>query len=267
MRLQDKVVVVTGAGSGIGQALCEGLLARGARVAAVDLRQEGLDETAQLLHAGTRLSLHAVDITDQPAVEALPEAVLAHHGVVDGVINNAGIIQPFLPFAEMDDASIERVINVNLMGTIHVVRAFLPLLQARPVAHLVNVASMGGFMPFPGQTLYGASKAAVRLLTEGLYAELVDGPVSVSLVLPGAVDTHITENSGVSSPTPEAAEDSAMKPLPAKDAARIILDGVEDDQLHILVGRDARALWALQRLAPDGSIRFIQRQMKKMMGS
>ncbi|TNE91092.1 MAG: SDR family oxidoreductase [Deltaproteobacteria bacterium] len=267
MRVRDKVVVVTGGGSGIGRALVTALLERGARVAAVDLNQEALDETAALLGAGDRLSLHVANITDKATVDALPEAVIAHHGAVDALINNAGIIQPFVPFAELDDKAIERVLDVNLYGTIRMLRAFLPWLSARPEAHIVNVSSMGGFMPFPGQTMYGASKAAVKLLTEGLYAELADTSVSVSVVMPGAVDTHISENSGVTDMPGGDPENSSLKPLPAPEAARIILDGMERDRLHILVGKDALALFTLMRIAPQWSIRFIQRQMKKMLGS
>lgn len=267
MKVRDKVVVVTGAGSGIGRALARELLDRGARVAAVDLRQEGLDETAAQLDAGDRLSLHLGDISDKAAVQALPDAVIAAQGCVDAVINNAGVIQPFVDFVELDEAVIDRMIDINLYGTLHMCRAFLPHLLQRPEGHLVNVASMGGFMPFPGQTMYGVSKAGVKLLTEGLYAELADTNVAVSVVMPGAVATNISTNSGVQMKTdPEQAQSSAMKPLPAPDAARAIVDGMERARLHILVGRDAKLLWFASRVAPAASIRFIQRQMKKMLG-
>ena len=150
----------------------------------------------------SRLSTHVVDITDRTAVQALPAEVVVVHGAVDGLINNAGIIQPFVPVAELDDATIERVLDVNLMGTLHMVQAFLPTLVARPEAHLANVSSMGGFFPFPGQTMYGASKAAVRLLTEGLYAELLDTNVRVSVIFPGAVNTGISRTRASTWPPP-----------------------------------------------------------------
>ena len=182
----------------------------------------------------SRLSTHVVDITDRTAVQGLPAEVVAAHGAVDGLINNAGIIQPFVPVAELDDAAIERVLDVNLMGTLHMVRAFLPHLLSRPEAHLANVSSMGGFFPFPGQTMYGASKAAVRLLTEGLYAELLDTDVRVSVIFPGAVDTGISENSGVERP-PGADAGRPADPSPAK-AATIMIKGIEKNKLHIYVG-------------------------------
>jgi NAD(P)-dependent dehydrogenase (short-subunit alcohol dehydrogenase family) len=102
MRLQNKVFAVTGGGNGIGREVVLTLLGRGARVAAVDLREEGLAETARLAAAGDRLSTHVADITDRVAVEGLPDAVLAAHSQVDGLLNVAGVIQQFVPFAELD---------------------------------------------------------------------------------------------------------------------------------------------------------------------
>lgn len=260
MRVHGKVWVVTGAGSGIGRELVLELLRRGARVAAVDRSDDGLRETSQLAAAGPRLSRHVLDVTDRAGVAALPGAVVDAHGAVDGLVNNAGIIQPFVPVAEIDDASIDRVMGVNFYGTLHLVRAFLPLLLERPEAHLANVSSMGGFFPFPGQTVYGASKAAVKLLTEGLYAELLDSGVHVSVIMPGAVDTAITEHSGVARPDVDA---SSMRMTSAPAAARIMVDGLEKDKLYIYVGSDARAMSVAIKVAPRRAIRFVQQQMAR----
>lgn len=267
MKFTNKVVVVTGAGSGIGQALSIELLHRGARVAAVDLREEGLARTEQLAQeagAGDRVSGHACDISDRDAVTGLPEQVIAAHGHVDGLINCAGIIQPFVTIEELHYDVIDRVLAVNLMGTIHMVKAFLPTLKQRPEAHLANVSSMGGFLPVPGQVMYGASKAAVKLLTEGLFAELVGSRVHVSVVMPGAVATNITGNSGVTIPGMEQAAANA-RTTAAPDAARIILDGMERNRLHIYVGRDSLMMGAAVRVAPRGATLMIQRQMKDLL--
>ena len=172
MKVQGKVIVVTGAGGGIGGALVRSLLERGAHVAAVDLKQESLDALKMSIgEKADSLSVHALSISDQPTVEALPAQVIQAHGQVDGLINCAGIIQPFVKVNDLDYAAIERVMNVNFYGTLYMTKAFLPELLKRPTAHLVNVSSMGGFLPVPGQSVYGASKAAVKLLTEGLYAD------------------------------------------------------------------------------------------------
>jgi short-subunit dehydrogenase len=263
--LADKVVVVTGGGNGIGQQVVLELLRRGARVAAVDIRDDSLDQTVESAGAGDRLATYTIDITDRSATGGLPEKVIAAHGVVDGLINVAGIIQPFVRLNDLDYDVIERVINVNLYGTIHMVKAFLPYLLARPVAHLANVSSMGGFLPVPGQTIYGASKAAVRLMTEGLYSELLDTSVGVSVIFPGAVATDITGNSGVEVPGMDDVDQSKIRTTSPEDAARIILDGIESDDLHIYVGWDSKMMSLMTRVAPRRANHFISRQMKDLL--
>jgi len=151
------------------------LLSRGASVAAVDINETALQKTVEL--AGSKsdnLSTHIVNITNKDAVAALPEQIIAKHGAIDGIINNAGIIQPFERIKDLDYAVIERVLNVNFFGTLYMTKEFLPHLLKRPEAHITNISSMGGFLPVPGQTVYGASKAAVKLFTEGLRSELLN---------------------------------------------------------------------------------------------
>ena len=267
MDFANKVVVVTGGGNGIGRQVVLELLRRGARVSAVDIRQESLSETAELAEADDRLATFAIDITDRSATAALPEKVIAAHGAVDGLINVAGIIQPFVKLKDLDYEIIERVINVNLYGTIHMVKAFLPYLLERPVAHVACVSSMGGFLPVPGQTIYGATKAAVKLMTEGLYAELLDTNVGVSVIMPGAVGTEITANSGVEVPNMDSIDQSKIKTTSPEDAAKIILDGIESDDLHIYVGRDSKTMSLMTRVAPKRATHLIYRQMKDLLGS
>jgi NAD(P)-dependent dehydrogenase (short-subunit alcohol dehydrogenase family) len=267
MKVADKVIVVTGGGDGIGRAVVQELLHRGARVAAVDLRREGLDGTVASARAGDRLATFVADITDRESVAALPDAVAAQMGPIDGVVNVAGIIQPFVPLAELDLATMQRVVDVNLWGTINVVQAVLPHLLDRPVAHIATVSSMGGYLPVPGQTLYGASKAAVKLLTEALWTELLDTSVGVSVIMPGAVQTGIMANSGVTMPGgPPDASDSKLPMTTPSDAARIIVDGIEHDRLHVYVGKDARLMGLLVRVAPKQAARLIHRQMKGLLG-
>lgn len=263
MKLKDKVVVLTGAGSGMGRELTLALLRLGAKVAAADVNAKALEETAALA-ASADLFTRTLDITKRDAVEAFPAAVLERFGAVDCVINNAGIIQPFADVKDLDYAVIDRVFDVNWRGTLYMTKAFLPHLLARPAAHLVNVSSMGGFMPFPGQAAYGASKAAVKLLTESLYAELSASHVHVSLVFPGAIHTNIMSNSGMKQP--EGASEKAAKMMMEPDAAaRAIIKGIEGDALYIHVGKDSKALDKLYRLMPRAAINIITSQMKKML--
>jgi short-subunit dehydrogenase len=263
MKLKDKVVVVTGAGSGMGRELTWALLAHGAKVAAFDVNAKTLAETASQA-SNVNLFTKTLDITNREDVEALPAAIIERFGTIDCVINNAGIIQPFIDVKDLDYAVIDRVFNVNWRGTLYMTKSFLPHLLKRPEAHLVNVSSMGGFMPFPGQAAYGASKAAVKLLTESLYAELRGTHVHVSVVFPGAIHTNIMINSGMTQPE-GAAESAAKLMLPADVAARRIIEGIERDTLHIYVGKDSKALNALYRLMPRSAINLITTQMKKML--
>jgi len=264
MKVQNKVIVVTGGGSGIGRELVLALLNRGASVAAVDINQAALEETLRLAGDGQgRLSTHIADIANQESVEALPDQILARHAVVDGLINNAGIIQPFVRLNDLDYDAMARVLGVNFYGTLYMTKTFLPYLLARPEAHLVNISSMGGFLPVPGQTLYGASKAAVKLLTEGLATELMDTHVRVTIVFPGAVGTNIAANSGVAVPAGD--QQASFKVLAPQKAARIILDGMERNRYRILVGSDARFMDLLYRLSPEHAARLIFRQMKSLL--
>lgn len=247
------------------------LLSKGAKVAAADLNLGSLQETAQLAGEGAQLELFQLDVSDKAADEALPQRVIDRFGAVDGLINNAGIIQPMVPVNSLDYAVIDKVMAVNFFGVLYLTKAFLPHLMARPEAHVVNISSMGGFLPVPGQTLYGASKAAVKLFTEGLWSELADTNVSVTVVFPGAIQTNIATNSGLGgyqeSRQKEMDKGAVKTPpmTPAPEAARIIVAGMEADHYRVLVGRDARFMDMISRLAPKRAAAFIYNQMKSIL--
>ena len=267
MKVQNKVIVVTGGGNGMGREIVLNLLSKGASVAAVDINESALQETVKL--AGDRnekLATFVLNITDKEAVKTLPAKVIERFGAVDGLINNAGIIQPFVRLNDLKFDAIQRVLDVNLYGTLYMVKAFLPHLLKRPVAHVVNVSSMGGFLPVPGQTVYGASKAAVKLLTEGLYAELLNTNVKVTLVYPGAIGTNIAANSGVAiNVSIEDQQSASIKQLAPEKAAQIIVDAMEQDRYSVLVGSDARFMDFIYRLNPKGAAGFIYKQMKSLL--
>jgi NAD(P)-dependent dehydrogenase (short-subunit alcohol dehydrogenase family) len=268
MKLANKTIVVTGGGNGIGRELVLALLQKGADVAAVDLSEKGLQETAVLAgNLREKLSTHVVNITDRAAVESLPAAVIASHGKVDGLINDAGIIQAFIRFKDMTYADIDRVMKVNFEGMINMTHTFLPFLLERPEAHIVNVSSMGGFLPVPAQTIYGASKAAVKLFTEGLHAELLDTHVGVTVVFPGGVGTNIAVNSGVftEAQQEQAKETSTYKTTPPALAAQLILQGIEREQYRVLIGRDAGSMDLLYRLNPEKAAHIIYQRMKPIL--
>ncbi|MBX7237004.1 MAG: SDR family oxidoreductase [Caldilineales bacterium] len=268
MKVQNKIIVVTGGGNGIGRELVLRLLAKGAHVAAVDINEAGLKETAEL--AGKKkdnLSLHVANVTDRAAVEALPGQVIAKHGAVDGLFNVAGIIQPFVRIKDLEYAAIERVMNVNFYGTLYMTKTFLPHLLKRPVAHIANISSMGGFLPVPGQGIYGASKAAVKLMTEALHSELANTNVRVTVIFPGAIGTNIANNSGVGNTLtmPDDSQRQAIKPLAPSKAAEIIVKGVERDEYEILVGRDSAFMNFIYRVSSRRAARFISKQMASLL--
>ena len=267
MQVKDKVFVVTGAGNGIARELALQLLAKGARVAAVDVSASRLDETAQLAHAGDRLSTHVADITDRAAVEALPGAVTARHGQVDGVAHVAGIIHRFAPLTDLSREEIEKVLAVNFWGTVHVATAFLPYLSARPEASLVTFSSMGALVPVPGQGAYGASKAAVKLFAETLYAELRGTGVAVTVVFPGGVSTNITGNSGVAAPVdPSTVDPRKVRTTTPQEAARLTLTAIEKGTPRLLIGSDAVSLDRLARLSPVRAIGVVADKMRSILG-
>ena len=266
MRIQDKVFVVTGGGNGMGREVVLLLLRKGARVAAVDISQPALTETMDL--AGDmkdRLSTHVVNITDKAAVEVLPDAVIKIHGAVDGLINNAGIIQKFVRIKDLPYADIEKVMNVNFYGLLYMTKTFLPYLLARPEAHILNISSMGGFLPVPGQTAYGASKAAVKLFTEGLNSELLDSNVRVTIVFPGAIATNIAANSGVTAEPGDASKGPKIKMTSVTVAAELIVNAIEKNLYRVNIGSDSKLMDFLYRLMPERAARIIYSQMRSLL--
>lgn len=240
------------------------LLAKGAKVITIDINAAALEETVELAgNNASSVKTFVIDITDRRSVEELVPTAISQFGVVDGIINNAGIIQPFIKLNDLPFETIERVININLYGTLYITKAFLPHLIFRPEAHIVNVSSMGGFLPVPGQTIYGATKAAVKLLTEGLNSELKNTNVHVTVVFPGAVRTNIMGNSGLDNAA-SMDDPRAAKITSAQQAAQVIIGGMESNQYRVLVGKDAKFMDFLYRLNPKAAAAFIGKRMKRV---
>jgi short-subunit dehydrogenase len=265
MKVKDKTIVVTGGGNGVGRRLALNLLAKGAEVIAVDISKAGLLETMQLAEGKAKnLSTHILDITDRVAVETFARQVMTQYCAVDGLINNAGILQPFSMVNNLDYATIEKVININYYGTLYLTKAFLPHFLKRPEAHVVNVSSMGGLIPVQGQSIYGAVKVGVALLTEGLRSELRNTNVKLTLVCPGAMATDIKFNSGTDNRqlTNEDVKNAFVKPVQASRAAQIIINAMEKNKLRVLIGKDIKVMNVLNKLCPKLTRYIINQQMK-----
>jgi short-subunit dehydrogenase len=269
MKVQGKTFVVTGAGNGIGREVSLLLVKLGARVAGLDLSPKGLDVTAAQANSDDFRG-YSVDISKLGEVTKAKSQIDSSHGAIDGLINVAGIIQPFVRVNELSFEQITKVIDVNFYGLLNVTKTFLPGLISRPVAHIANVSSMGGFVPVPGQSIYGASKAAVKLLTEGLHSELQGTGVGVTTIFPGAIATDIVLNSGVM--TEDQMKQMAAKSGPERKttsvavAAQAIIEGIERKKFHVLIGPDAKAMYYLSRLMPERAANMIYKNMKDLLG-
>jgi len=265
MSFNNKVMLITGGGNGIGREVVLKLLKEGAKVIALDISEENLIVTKNLANEiSNEFSYFVIDITKKEQIEELPQKIINKYDKIDGVLNVAGIIQPFVKVNELNYESIEKVMQVNFYGTLYMIKTFLPyLLNNKETSYISNVSSMGGFLPVPGQSVYGASKAAVKLLTEALYAELKNSNVRVSIVFPGAIATNIAKNSGIEIHTDVKA--SKFKQLSAIKAAEKILKGIKKEKFRILVGKDAKIMDILYRLNPKRAVHIILSKMKSLL--
>lgn len=223
-----KVAVVTGGASGIGLAVCEGLLARGARaVVLADINQARLDtETSRLeaLHPGKVRGI-LTDISSQAAVEAMiREASEFGSGRIDLLFNNAGL-SLMRAFDETTTEDWKRAFDINFYGALYGVQAVLPLMRAQGGGHIANTASGIAFAPMAFQSMYSATKAALVAFTCSLRYELWDEGIRLSVVIPGTVATPIWNEAG--GPPPEA--------ITPEESARGILDGVAANERIVYV--------------------------------
>ena len=263
--LHGSVAVVTGAASGIGAALAQSLAARGCALALADRNAAGLVEVAaQARLRGVVVTEHALDVADKEAVAALPAAVLAAHGRVNVVVNNAGVALVGR-FDQVSLSDFEWLFNINFWGTVWMTSAFLPVLAKEPAAQLVNVSSVYGLIAPPGETHYSASKFAVRGFSEALRHELDGSPVGVTVVYPGGIRTAVAKNARKSQAIGEAelkASLAAFELLTRTEpetAAEAITAGIMARSKRVLIGKDANQIAALVRLFPLGYWPIIRR--------
>lgn len=251
----DKVVAITGAASGIGRALAVETARRGSLLALADVDEDGLAETAKLVHGagGREVTTTRVDVSDRDAVHNWAADTAIRFDRVNAVVNNAGVSLTG-PLSTLTDEDMEWIMGINFWGVTHGTRAFLPHLVASGDGHVVNVSSLFGLVSMPGQSLYNASKYAVRGMSEALREEmLVAGhPVQVSVVHPGGIKTGIARNGRFAAGTDgvETARkfDTQLARTTPADAAKVIIKGVERHKARILIGADAHAVHTLGKV-------------------
>jgi len=273
LTLRDGVALITGAASGIGAALAEALARRGMHLALADRQAAALEAVAVRCRAlGVRVSAHPLDVTDTARCAALPAAVLAAHGRLTVLVNNAGVAVGGT-FEQVAEADFDWLMAVNFGAVVRLTRLFLPVLKAEPAAQIVNISSIFGIIAPPGQTAYCASKFAVRGFSESLRHELLmaNSPVGVTLVHPGGVRTAIASSARLPTDAPaelvarQQAAFKALLKLPPEDAAETIARGIEARAPRVLVGRDAKQATWLQRLVPVGYWRLMAKGLERQI--
>ncbi len=253
--LDGKVVVITGAGSGIGRALALNAAGKGALLAVSDWNQAGLTETVELLkNAGVReVRSDILDVSDRAAFGEYAAAVKDQFGRVNVVFNNAGVSHTG-PVTEMEYADFDWLMGINFWGVVHGTKEFLPHLIESGDGHLVNISSLFGLMSMPGQSTYNAAKYAVRGFTEAVREDmlLAGHPVQVTCVHPGGIKTGIARNGrvtvGESAANVARTFDTKLARMIPERAAEIIIGAVLSNKPRILVGIDAHLLHTFAKL-------------------
>ena len=254
--LTDKVVVITGAGSGIGRALALRSARAGALLALSDWDRDGLAETVALAEqaGATKVRQDVVDVSDRAAVAAWAAGVVEELGRVNLVVNNAGVSATG-DFSDLTYDDLDWIVGINFWGVVHGSKEFLPHLVASGDGALVNISSLFGLVSMPGQSAYNATKYAVRGLTEAIREEMLVNrhPVTVTCVHPGGIRTGISRHgrkaAGLDAARIDALFDNKLAKMSPDRAAEIILDGALAGKPRVLVGLDAHLIHQFGRIA------------------
>jgi butyryl-CoA dehydrogenase len=259
----DKVIVITGAGSGMGRSYALEFARLGAKLALNDFDPEGLAETVRQLQGTPAKAVFskAFDVGDKQAMNSFATQVKRKLGNVHVIINNAGVGGGGMPVWAMDDQSYERTLQINFFGVVYGTRAFLPQLLANGEGAVVNISSVFGLVGTPNASDYCASKFAVRGFTESLMVEMQESPISVHLVHPGGINTNIAK----ASPNGEEFTRKFLKTDPA-DVVREVIQCIRSGKQRLVVGHQSLPLWLLSwGVSLERRNRLLYAQLKDLL--
>ena len=222
--IEGKVVVITGASSGLGEATARHLAAQGAKLVLAARRTDRLQSLATELNLGAGAAV-ATDVTDAAQVKALVDGAVAAHGRVDVILNNAGLM-PHSPLERVKIDDWDRMIDVNLKGVLYGIAAVLPHMtrqkSGQKSGHIINVSSVAGHKVRPGSAVYAATKAAVRMLSEGLRQEVKPYNIRTTIISPGAVQSELPQSINEADVARGVAEFYEKYAIPADSFARMV---------------------------------------------
>ncbi len=263
---KDKVVVITGAGSGIGRALAIEFHKKGAKLALNDVNEANLLETVQLV--GGNAFYQSFDVADKTAFYQFADNVIQHYNRVDVVVNNAGVAISKLSAVETSIEDYEWILGINLWGMMYGSLAFLPYLRKQKESSIVNLSSVFGLHGVANQSAYCTTKFGIRGFTESLALEekLLKTGVSVTSVHPGGIKTSIARNSRYADQHEDLIKnfEKSFVTSPEK-AAKIIIKGIERKRMRVLVGYDAKIFYLINKLSHKLMVWFLMRLGKKAM--
>jgi NADP-dependent 3-hydroxy acid dehydrogenase YdfG len=190
--IQDKVIVITGASSGLGEAAARLLAAHGAKLVLGARRLDRLQGLSAELGLGDQAVVRT-DVTSFDQVKQLVDHAVTAHGRIDVLINNAGLM-PHSPLERVKVEDWNRIIDVNIKGVLYGIGAALPHMQAQKSGHIINVSSVAGHKVRPGSAVYAASKTAVRVISEGLRMEVKPYNIRTTIISPGAVESELADS-------------------------------------------------------------------------
>jgi NADP-dependent 3-hydroxy acid dehydrogenase YdfG len=228
--IAGKVIVITGASSGMGEAAARHLAAKGARVVLGARRADRIEAlAAEITTAGGQATAVATDVTKREDVQALVDTAVATYGRVDVLINNAGL----MPLSSMDRLKVEewdRMIDVNIKGVLYGIAAALPHMQGQRSGHIINLSSVAGHKIFGGSAVYSATKSAVRVISEGLRAEVASHNIRVTIISPGAVKTELLDHISEADVQKANQDYVGQVGVPAETFARLVAFAISEPE-------------------------------------